>query len=78
MQPSEQCHITWRQGPPTPAQRAAWDRLWRRLLGSPGPETTEAPGAEIPEVSTTHEPDCTDQAVSKTASKALQQREDLS
>jgi hypothetical protein len=30
-----QVHITWRQEPPTPAQRAAWERLWARLLGQP-------------------------------------------
>jgi hypothetical protein len=40
--PSEQpCHITWRQEPPTPAQRAAWDKLWARLLSPPGPETPQ-------------------------------------
>jgi hypothetical protein len=48
--PSERpCHITWRQEPPTPAQRAAWERLWARLLGHPGPETPQpqedTPGA---------------------------------
>jgi hypothetical protein len=48
--PSERpCPITWRQEPPTPAQRAAWERLWARLLGHPGPETSqpqeETPGA---------------------------------
>jgi hypothetical protein len=31
--PSEPCHITWRQAPPTPAQLAAWRQLWARLLG---------------------------------------------
>jgi hypothetical protein len=50
VQPSERlCHITWRQEPPTPAQCAAWKRLWTRLLGQPGPGTPqpqeETPGA---------------------------------
>ena len=50
MQPSERpCHITWRQEPPTPAQRAAWRQLWARLLGHISPETPqpqeEPPGA---------------------------------
>jgi hypothetical protein len=50
VQPSEQpCHITWRQEPPTPAQRAAWRQLWARLLSHPGPETPQpqevSPGA---------------------------------
>jgi len=50
VQPSEQpCHITWRQESPTPAQRAAWDKLWTLLLGQPGPETRQpqedSPGA---------------------------------
>jgi hypothetical protein len=37
--PSERpCHITWRQEPPTPAQRDAWERLWARLLREPTPE----------------------------------------
>lgn len=40
MQPSDpQCHITWRTTPPSPAQLAAWDRLWARLLGQTGPKT---------------------------------------
>ena len=44
MHPSERpCHITWRQEPPTPAQRAAWERLWARLLGHQ-PRNTTAPG----------------------------------
>ena len=48
MQPSEQpCPITWRQEPPTPAQRAAWRQLWARLLGHPGPETPQ-PQEETP------------------------------
>jgi hypothetical protein len=35
--------IHWRTTPPTPAQLAAWDRLWTRLLGAsaPGPKTTQ-------------------------------------
>jgi hypothetical protein len=41
-----QVHITWRQEPPTPAQRAAWERLWARLLGHPGP--TPQPQEETP------------------------------
>jgi hypothetical protein len=50
VQPSEQpCHLTWCQEPPTPAQRAAWDRLWERLLDHPGAETPQpqedTPGA---------------------------------
>jgi hypothetical protein len=48
--PSERpCRITWREETPTPAQRAAWDKLWTRLLGHPGPETPQpqedTPGA---------------------------------
>jgi hypothetical protein len=43
------CSITWRREPPAPAQRAAWDKLWTRLLGHPGPETPQpqedTPGA---------------------------------
>lgn len=45
---SEVC-ITWRSTPPSPAQLAAWDRLWTRLLGHPDPETPQpqkdTPGA---------------------------------
>jgi hypothetical protein len=62
--PSEQpCHITWRQESPTPAQRAAWERLWARLLGHPGPATTKAPGIAAPEASKNCGPDVVDQAV---------------
>jgi hypothetical protein len=43
------CSITWRQEPHTPAQRAAWDKLWTRLLGHISPETRQpqedTPGA---------------------------------
>ena len=64
MQPSEQpCRITWREEPPTPAQRAAWNKLWRRLLGQSGPETTKAPGITAPEASMNCGPDIVDQAV---------------
>ena len=44
MPPTEpQVHITWRQEPPTPAQRAAWRQLWARLLEpiERGPETRQ-------------------------------------
>ena len=44
MPPSEpQVHITWRATPPSPAQLAAWRRLWARLLGpvDRGPETRQ-------------------------------------
>ena len=45
MQPTEpQCHIIWRCEPnPSAAQRAAWDWLWKRLLGhvDPNPETPQ-------------------------------------
>ena len=39
----KQAHITWRQEPPTPAQLAAWDRLWAWLLApvDAGPETAQ-------------------------------------
>jgi hypothetical protein len=57
------CSITWRQESPTPAQRAAWERLWARLLGHPGPETTKAPGIAAPEASKNCGPDVVDQAV---------------
>jgi hypothetical protein len=30
-----QVHVHIRHAPPTPAQRAAWDALWRLLLGQP-------------------------------------------
>ena len=34
MQPSKpQVLIVWHNTPPTPAQLAAWDTLWKRLLG---------------------------------------------
>jgi|RhiMethySRZTD1v2_1073278.scaffolds.fasta_scaffold706656_2 hypothetical protein len=35
--------ITWRNTPPSPAQLAAWDRLWARLLGA---TMTEASGLD--------------------------------
>jgi hypothetical protein len=35
------CSINWRREPPTPAQRAAWDKLWGRLLGHISPETPQ-------------------------------------
>src|SRR5262245_54465649 len=31
--PSNPVDITWKTTPPTPAQRAAWEKLWVRLLG---------------------------------------------
>jgi hypothetical protein len=56
------CSITWRQAPPTPAQRAAWDKLWTRLLGPPDPETPQP--QEDPPGATQHDgSDGTDQAV---------------
>jgi hypothetical protein len=30
-----QVHVDVRQAPPTPAQRVAWEALWRLLLGRP-------------------------------------------
>jgi hypothetical protein len=30
-----QVHVDISHAPPTPAQRAAWDALWRLLLGRP-------------------------------------------
>ena len=43
MQPSEQqVHITWHDTPPSPAQLAAWEKLWTRLLGH-GPSGPETP-----------------------------------
>jgi hypothetical protein len=32
-QEAGQVHVHIRHAPPTPAQRAAWDALWRLLLG---------------------------------------------
>lgn len=43
--------VHWHDTPPSPAQVAAWDALWRRLLGAADPQTTEAPGGTIPEAS---------------------------
>jgi hypothetical protein len=39
--------VTYDEMPP--AQQAAWDWLWRRLLSPPAPETTKAPGGSTPE-----------------------------
>ena len=44
MPPSEPpVHIVWHNDPPSPAQIAAWDRLWARLLGdiAKDPQTTQ-------------------------------------
>ena len=40
---TDRVHITWRATPPSPAQLAAWDWLWARLLGhvASGPETRQ-------------------------------------
>ena len=49
MPPSEmQIHITWRQEPPLPAQLAAWDRLWRRLLDNCGAGKKREPHEDSP------------------------------
>ena len=61
--------ITWRQEPPTPAQRRAWDLLWRRLLGKYRTQTTEALGAGIPSASTNFEPDLCERQAAATASE---------
>ena len=57
-----QVHITWRQEPPTPAQRAAWDKLWTRLLGQPGPETRQPQDWAGPRATYDDEQDNADQA----------------
>jgi len=38
-----QCHITWHETPPSPAQEQSWRWLWSRLLGhvDPCPETPQ-------------------------------------
>jgi hypothetical protein len=56
------CHITWLQEPPTPAQRAAWDKLWARLLDHPGPETPQPQDWAGPRATDDDNQDGTDQA----------------
>jgi hypothetical protein len=57
VQPSERqgsVGITWRNTPPTPAQLAAWNRLWTRLLG----HDDVAPKKEQPQEDTPGAVDC--------------------
>jgi hypothetical protein len=69
--------ITWHTVPPTPAQLAAWNWLWTRLLWGPDPKNIEATGTAIPEASTTCNPDGMDQAA-PTASTSLTRPEEVS
>ena len=41
-------HILWRSESPSPAQLAAWDRLWQRLLGPVDIRNDNAPAAGPP------------------------------
>jgi hypothetical protein len=56
------CSISWRQEHPTPAQRAAWERLWARLLGQPAPETRQPQDWAGPRATDDDDQDSTDQA----------------
>ena len=79
MPPSEQpCHITWRQEPLTPAQRDAWERLWARLLGHPGPETPQPQAWAGPRATDDDDQDGTDQAAptASTSPRNTRQRHD--
>jgi hypothetical protein len=44
---SSEVQVIWRQESPSPAQQAAWERLWAWLLAAPTPETM-MPLAAVP------------------------------
>jgi hypothetical protein len=75
VQPSEgPCPITWRQEPPTPAQRAAWRQLWARLLSQPVPETRQPQDWAGPRATYDDDQDGTDQAAPTTSTSPHNKR----